>query len=434
MKVKDGARKRSSAARIEHALLEKYCHSLAALLHEEGHFARAVRFFKRSLRLDDRPAVRADLALTYLDKGDPERALGEIDRAIARAPGVAEYFSRRSAVWRAKGEEAKAREDEQAAIRCDRNYGRAAAIRASAAALQRFFLDDPFRLPDAAGIEDPRLAALAAKGDGPLSNPDLRERSCIVPCPAYCCHFGHEPIVHGVWIGAWKLSALRAFLKEKGCRERAFIAAFPVRLKGYLARLIPPHVVMRRGKQDCVFYPARAAARLGKRQMREAPKGIDYKDVTWFTADARACAFLKDRRCTMYDVGGEALPSCKDFFCLTGFVFLVLEHLGIASAGELEGKSMALLNGVAVEALLLLSDRICNDGTPLSALRAAMGQTLAAGVDADAAGAGRKEIDTIIDRYRRQKEDYGQRFSAERKFIAEQVRALIAGQGQRGRI
>ncbi len=428
MKVKDGGRKRSSAARVENALLEKYCHSWAALLHEEGQFARAVRFFKRSLRLDDRPAVRSDLALTYLNKGDPDKALQEINGAIAREPDAAEYYSRRSTMWRTKGEDAKAEEDERTAVRCDKNYGRITRIRASAAALQRAFFDDPVHLPDPAGIKDSRLMAMVVEADSLLSNPGLQEKSCIVPCPAYCCHFGHEPIVHGVWIGAWKLRAVRAFLKEKGLREKAFVAALPVRLKGYLARLIPPHVVMRQGGQDRVFYPRRAAARLGKRLMKEAPKGMDYRDVTWFTAHARACIFLKDRRCMMYDVGGEALPSCKEFLCLTGFVFLVLEHLGIVSTAELKGKPMAALNEAAVEALLLLSDRIYGDGAPLSALRAAVRQTLAAAVDADAAGAPKEEMDSIIDRYRRQEDEYRQRFAAEQKFIAERVHALVAAE------
>jgi hypothetical protein len=428
MKAKDEGRTRLARARVGNAFLEKYCHSRAALLHQEGQFARAVRFFKRSLRLDDRPAVRCDLALTYLNKGDPDRALREINAAIACTPDAAEYYSRRSTIWRAKGEDAKADEDERTAVRCDKNYERITRIRASAAALRRAFFDDPVRAPEHAGIKDRRLRAVVTQADKLLfgAGEALRGRSCIVPCPAYCCHFGHEPIVHGVWIGAWKLRAVRAFLKEEGLREKAFIAALPVRLKGYLARLIPPHVVMRQGGQEIVFYPRRARARLGKRLMNEAPKGMDYRDVTWFTADARACVFLKDRRCMIYDVGGEpALPSCKEFFCLTGFVFLVLEHLGIASAAELKGKPMAALNEAAVEALLLLHDRVYGDGTELSSMSAAVRQTLVTAVGADAAGAPGREVDIIVDRYRRQENEYRQRFSAELKCVAERVRAVV---------
>jgi hypothetical protein len=125
-------------------------------------------------------------------------------------------------------------------------------------------------------------------------------------------------------------------------------------------------------------------------------------------------------------VGGEALPSCKEFLCLTGFVFLVLEHLGIVSAAELKGKSMAVLNEAAVEALLLLSDRMYGDGASLSAMRAAMRQTPVAAIDADAAGAPKEEADIIIDRYRRLEDEYRQRFSAEQKYAAKRVRALIA--------
>ncbi len=431
MKVKTGGREQRAKARLDAVLLEKYCHSRAALLREEGQFTRAIRFFKRSLRLDDRPAIRCDLAMAYLGNGEPDKALREINRAITRAPDVAEYYNRRSVIWQAKGNSAKADEDERIAVRLDRNYERIGRIRASAAALQRIFFAEPFHAGNLADVRDRRLRAVVTAADSLLLDGDraLCERSCIVPCPAYCCHFGHEPIVHGVWIGAWKLRAVREYLKDKGVRERDFIAALPVHLKGYVARLIPPHVVMRQSGREVVFYPPRARTRLGRRRMNEAPKAIDYRDVAWFTADARACIFLREGRCMIHDVGGEpALTSCKEFFCLTGLVFLVLGHLGMVSEAELKEKSMAVLNQAAVEGLLLLHDRIYGDETELSAMRADMRQTLVAAVHADAAGASPKEIEAAIDRYRRQENGYRQRLSIEQEFVARQVRKMISGE------
>lgn len=89
---------------------------------------------------------------------------------------------------------------------------------------------------------------------------------------------------------------------------------------------------------------------------------------------------------------------------------------------------MTVLNAAAVEALLLLHDRIYGDETPLSAMRSAVRQTLAAAMEADAAGATEREIGILTDRYRRQEDEYRQRLSEERKFLAGRVGMLLAAE------
>ncbi len=88
---------------------------------------------------------------------------------------------------------------------------------------------------------------------------------------------------------------------------------------------------------------------------RDMPKGRDYRSLMWIDDTARPCCFFKDGRCSIYGAGGEpSLDSCSSFLCMTGFIFLVLEHLGMVNEKLSEGLSIARLNEIAVEALLIL--------------------------------------------------------------------------------
>lgn len=324
---------------VDRAMREKYLHSQGAVLYEEGRFDEAIELFREAIALDDHAYTQCHLGLSFLAKHDLDRALAALGRAIELAPSTARYCYERSTVWRLRGDLGRAEEDYRAALRIDPYYSRIDKIRAGAAILQ---------------------GAVSGEGAGPAGClPEGHEHaSCIVPCPSYCCHFGGEPVVHGVFIGPWKLRALRRFFKEKGFREEAFLGRLPFRQVEEHTRLIPPNFVVKEGGQNVVFSPKRARRRLGRGLLKDVPRGRDYGELAWITEEARACVFLERGRCTIHDLGDEpALPACKEFFCLTGLVFLTLARFGLVSRPEIEARGMAELNRIAVEVLLVLSDR-----------------------------------------------------------------------------
>ncbi len=58
----------------------------------------------------------------------------------------------------------------------------------------------------------------------------------------------------------------------------------------------------------------------------------------------------------MYDVGEEAsLPSCRQFLCLTGFIFLLLTKRYRLNEALLALRTMGELNGMAADLLLILA-------------------------------------------------------------------------------
>ena len=317
---------------VDRAMAEKYLHSQGAALYEEGRFDEAIELFKKAITLDEHAYTQCHLGLSFLAKHDLDRALAALGKAIDLSPSTARYYHERSTVWRLRGDKGRADEDYHAALRIDPYYGFREKIRAGAGILQA--ADPAGHLPEGHG-----------------------HTSCIVPCPSYCCHFGGEPVVHGVFIGPWKLRALRSFFREEGLREEAFLGRLPFRRVKEHTRLIPPNFVVKEGGQDVVFYPKRARRRLRKGPLKDLPRGRDYGELAWITEEARACVFLDKGRCTIHDLGDEpALPACKEFFCLTGLVFLTLTRLGLVSRADIEARGMAELNRSAVEILLVLAD------------------------------------------------------------------------------
>src|SRR5208337_2740239 len=113
-------------------------------------------------------------------------------------------------VWRRSGEHARRDADFEEAVRLDPNYGRVGRIRVGAEGLWKAF-----------GSGEPQIG------------------SCIVPCQAYCCYFSHEPVVHGVCIGPWKLRAIRQFLREKGLDEAEFLGRLLFSEEEQHVRMIP---------------------------------------------------------------------------------------------------------------------------------------------------------------------------------------------------
>jgi hypothetical protein len=318
---------------VDRAMAEKYLHSRGAALYEEGKFGEAIELFKEAITLDEHAYTQCHLGLSFLAKHDLDRALGALGRAIELSPSTARYYYERSAVWRLRGDVGRADEDYRAALRIDPHYGRIEKIRAGTVILQ------------------------GAGGPAGWFREGHEHASCIVPCPSYCCHFRGEPVVHGVCIGPWKLRALRRFFREKGLREEAFLGRLPFRQVEEHTRLIPPNFVVKEEGQDVVFYPKRARSRLGRGLLKHLPRAGDYGELAWITEEARACVFLDRGRCAIHDLGDEpALPACKEFFCLTGLVFFFLARFGLVSRAEIEARTMAELNRIAVEVVLVLSD------------------------------------------------------------------------------
>ncbi len=326
---------------LDRAMAEKYSHSMGAALYEEGRFDEAIRFFEQALGLDEQPYTRCHLGRSFMAKNDLDRAAMEMSRAIQLCPGEAAYYDLRSALWHRRGEYSRAVADSEEAARLDPNYRRVERIRAGAEVLRK-----------AAWVGGPRVG------------------SCLLPCPAYCCHFSHETVVHGVCIGPWKLRAIRRFLRESGLDEGDFLGRLLFKEEERHVRMIPPQFVVKEEGRKVVFFPKRRNRVLGKRLFRDLPRGGAYEPLAWVTPKARPCVFLESGKCSVHDLGDEpALPACKEFFCLTGLVFLSLVRLGLINASELRAKGMDELNRIAAETLCALSDGL-HPGESDAALKA----------------------------------------------------------------
>jgi hypothetical protein len=61
----------------------------------------------------------------------------------------------------------------------------------------------------------------------------------------------------------------------------------------------------------------------------------------------------------IHDLGGEpGLPSCKEFLCMTGLVFVVLDHLGVVNKARVASMALEDLNQIAIEALLIIASEL----------------------------------------------------------------------------
>lgn len=311
-------------------LAEKYCHSMGQLLVDEGDLEEGIVFFQKAIDIGDTPYAWYGLSRSLGMAEDTAGAVGAISRAIKLAPGIPEYYYERSRLLAHLGRDDLADEDRNKAIGIDDNYRRIDTIKRAAGILEEAF----------AGV--------------------FHKPSCPVrSCPAYCCHFKDRLVLHGVTIGAWKLNALRAYFREKGLDERDFLEAFPVAGIENTDSLFSPHDIMKYNGAASVIFPRRKEHALGARLARDIPKGRSYLSLMWIDDTARPCCFFEDGRCSIYGAGGEpSLESCSSFLCMTGFVFVVLEHLGMFKEEWLAGASMAHLNQAAVEALVILAEDV----------------------------------------------------------------------------
>lgn len=306
-------------------LAEKYLHSMGERLIDEGDLEEGIVLLQKAIDVGDTPYAWRGLARALEMAGDSAGAVGAVSRAIKAAPGIPEYYYERSQFLAALGREDLAGEELGKAIAIDPNYARIDAITRAAGILNEAF-------------------------EGVFDKP-----SCpVASCPAYCCHFKDRMFLHGVTIGAWKLNALREYFREKGLNEKDLLGAFPVAGTKGTDSLFSPHDIMKYDGTASIVFPRRKGHALGADLARDIPKGRRYLSLMWIDDTARPCCFLEDGRCSVYRVGGEPVESCSSFLCMTGFVFTVLEHLGMLKKEWLDGASMAHLNQAAVEALIIL--------------------------------------------------------------------------------
>ena len=331
-----GKQKGSDLEKIDECgMMEKYLHSEGAYLYEEKRFDEAIVFFQKAIELDDQPYSHYHLGLIHKERMEFDKALREITMAVRMSPSVPEYYHERGVVRQLKGDLDEASRDYKRAVKIDGNYRRITLIKSSAAIVN-------------------------------LAFPDLTQRSCpISTCPAYCCHFTGEPLRHGVYINAGKLYATRKFLGEKGLQGDSFIKRLPYNGEDHLSRLVPPNYILKELGSRFVDYPKKKDFFLNRAALKDLPKGRDYQTLMWINEKASPCTFLHEKQCLIHSVGDETgLDSCKQFFCMTGFVFLVLEHLVIVSKTQFQSKTMGELNKIAVESLIILSKTISNSTKP----------------------------------------------------------------------
>ncbi len=417
----------SSGHANEAGLMEKYLHSKGAALYDEGRIDEAIDFFQRAIALDDQPYTRYHLCLAHIKRGDFDKALREINRAIELNPSVAKYYYRRSEIHRSLGDGAEAGEDRGRAIGLDENYANIEQIRSSYGTVEQAFSNvEMEEWCRAARVRRAELNRLVRDLGESLerSREAVEAASCALPCPAYCCHFSGETIRHGVHIGAWKLSAIRSFLKEKKLAEDRYMARIRFTGEDFLVALIPPHYVLKERAERFVYYPRRGRKALGKRRMDGLPKGREYQELLWINEKSKACAFLSEGRCMIHDVGGEpGLPSCKEFLCMTGYLFVVLGYLGMIDVSQLRSRSMLKLNRLAVKALLILAGTLY--GERLVRLRTEGYEALKAAVEADRRAAP-DEVDRCISRYRRLTEEYGNLFAAQKEVAKREIEKVFS--------
>jgi hypothetical protein len=412
---------------ISVALMEKYYHSLGAALHNQGELTRAVGCFRKAIDLADQPFTHYHLGLAYRKKGDLKKAFEEMEAAIALNPSVPQYHYQRSLMLRQSGNRAGAVNDRNRAVELDANYARIREIRAAAKAIDTFLQYDAKmlawcrkRTPENRELQ--KIIRNLERSPGNTLQA-LNSASCVLPCPAYCCHFSGETILHGVHVGPWKLMAIRNFIKEKGIAEKDVLSRLPFE-GGHLARLIPPQFVIKERGCAHVYFPRRTGRRLTTALLKDLPKGREYRELAWINEQARACAFLQEGRCVIHDAGGEpSLPACKEFLCFTGFVFVLLRHLGLVTEEELQTRSMADLNLIAVEALLVLARELYAN-KDIVQMRTSLYRTLKATVRPDREHKNGETADRVRTCSALQKR-YGRAVRVQRGRAGKQIRGLV---------
>lgn len=345
---------------LQRALMEKYLHSRGSALRRRGQFDNAVEMLRAALAIKDQPHTRYELSQAYCGMGNLNAAFEEISRAIIQNKRIPDYYHVRREILLMMGDDEAARTDEARAVSLDPQYSRIAKIRNASQAVGEAFWDGPKGRPlNSSDVGDRGLREAIDDYERlrQTFGLDPENTTCVVPCPGYCCYFQEETIIHGLSIGPWKLNAIRQFLREGGLEEKCFLRSMVIPPRDCIAELIPLHHMVKEGGNAVVYFPARQKNPLSQDLLRFVPRDRQYGNLIWINRRAKPCAFLKNRRCMIHDVGGDpALPPCKEFLCMTGFVFAVLHHLRVLDRGRISSVSFGVLNSVAIEGLFLLAE------------------------------------------------------------------------------
>lgn len=408
-------------------LMEKYLHSQGAALYDEGRVDEAISFLQRAIELDDRSYTRCDLSLAFLRKNDLVRSLQEMDRAIVLNPRIARYHYEKSRIQRLKGRESEARNDLRRAIDLDRNYSRIDEIKEALRALEEAASSGVIMTSHVGEpVKDPALRNILARAEDSagLSGGGLESVSCTLPCPAFCCHFEGNPLLHGLSVGPWKLLHVKEMLKQKGVTEDQCLDRVDLTGQKEIQRLIPPHHLLRERGGIYVYSPRKGASRLDPALLPSLPKGRGYQDLFWIHAHSWDCSFLHNRRCMIHDIGDEpALPACKEFFCLTGFVFALLARWELIEEMAIGGKTMEQLNRLAIEAALVLSKELCQ-AKDLNLMKTSLDAMMSEALDVDSEGAG-DQMGCLVGRIQDLNDIYSKAIAVRKAAIRRQVAEML---------
>jgi len=407
---------------------EKYFHSLGALFLDEGRFDQAIDAFSSALALKETAYSHYDLGRAFLARNNLDEAILELNRAIEMCPSAPEYWYERGLAYRRLGEHDRASADLAEAERIDPDYGRIDEIRSAVRAIEHGLCDPSMEeFCDAAAPRDPELRSIIdnIRESLRLGRDVMDTSSCpVLSCPVYCCHFTEATVCHGLTVGAWKLHSVRAYLKERGLDPGHFIDRLPFHGEEHLRSLVPPNYILKEGEERFVFFPGRRDTIIDRAVLEDLPKGRDCQTLMWINEQARPCAFLREKRCMIHDTGDEAsLEACKQFLCLTGFVFVVLNHLGIIEEAAIPDKPMAELNRLSVESLLILSHRVYGN-EELIKMRRMMLDAMKAAAKSGKGGSTRS-LRQKVDEYRGLKADHDKAAAALTRRAAAEIRKLL---------
>jgi tetratricopeptide (TPR) repeat protein len=420
--------KRIGNKTLDLAMMEKYLHSQGAALCGEGRFDEAIGMLRDAISIEDQPYNRYQLSQAYLGKGDLEKSLEEISHAIALNNCISEYYYERKEMWLLKGNIEKARIDNKKMLELDKCFKRIKEIQHAAGVVRQAFLTSTIDRPlDATRVRQ-RALREAIYDYTQLQHAfrgNVENSACTLSCPAFCCHFSGETVTHGLSIGPWKLLAIRNFLRDQKLAEKDFLRKMKLSGKPHVLQLISPHHTVREGDDLVVYFPARHKGFLSSAILRSVPKDIHYKSLVWINKRAKPCAFLQDRRCMIHDLGGEpGLPSCKEFLCMTGFVFVVLDYLGVVNKERVASMALEDLNQIAIEALLIIASELLEHPN-LTKRRKTMKTLLKKAIKEDKEGNKDLAI-SLLKRYSIVKDQYEYLFAAQKDKIRKAVETLLS--------
>jgi tetratricopeptide (TPR) repeat protein len=132
-------KKRVKNKNLNTIMLEKYLHSQGAMLCEEGRFDEAVVMLHDAVSIEDQPYTRHQLSQLYLRRGDVDKALDEISRAITLNKNIPEYYYERKKMWLMKGDFENAQIDNEKMLKLDKHYNRIMEILNAVKAFRRIF-------------------------------------------------------------------------------------------------------------------------------------------------------------------------------------------------------------------------------------------------------------------------------------------------------